>query len=118
MSARSAPDSRKNLRTPKILTFQQLWMLQNEAGYKLMAEDDNFFEWSRDLGFKKGRRTLDPTREYELVKILNRIVDNYDEPMFYKAEIIQRVRNITRTMSNTLESDFCWNWVSRNIDNL
>lgn len=63
---------------------------------------------------KKHVPVLDEIRKNQLLKQLNRIIDLYIEPIWFRDEICTRIRNLTRTMTS-LESDFVWEWVSRNL---
>lgn len=112
----SVTNSRK-LRIPVGLGPRYLWMLKTEAGYKLVSETNKFMEFERPKDFVRGKAAAELTEEQKdaLAKRCDRIADIYLDPIAFRDEIIDRIRNITRTM-NSLESDFCWGWVERNLD--
>lgn len=96
-------------------------MLKHEAGYQIIAETDEYLEFERPADFVKNKpaekRELTEEVKARLTKRCNAIADIFLDPVAFRDEIVQRIRNITRTMSS-VESDFCWDWVERNLDNL
>lgn len=111
----SEPNSKRKLKLPNKVNHRQLWLLTNEAGYSVVTEDRDYIELSRPVGFiRKPRSELSEFEKNALTVRLNRILDLYVDPESFKDEIINRIKNITKTL-NALESDFIWEWVGRNI---
>ncbi len=116
----SEQNSRRKLVLPNKLTRRQIWLLTNEAGYIVLNENEDTIEFSRPADYVRRKvrlRELDEMQKASLSRRLNAIVDIYLDPYTFRDDIITRIRNLTRTMT-TLESDFCWEWVEKNIDSM
>lgn len=89
-------------------------MLRNEAGYTVIAEDANYYELTRPADFVRVTEEISDIDRMSLLKRLNTICDFYVDPYFFRNEIEERVKNITRSMSPS-HANFCWDWLERNL---
>lgn len=109
--------SQRFLKLPNKLNYRQLYMLEHEAGYKVVSETNDLIHLSRPADFKRKKIAylgLSEMRKTELTRKLNDILDRYVDPYMFKDEITTRIRNMSKTMTS-LESDFTWEWVGRNL---
>lgn len=115
----SEATSRK-LKLPNKLSLRQMYMLQNEAGYTIVAEDKDSIELTRPFDFvhKSNQRYVPEISEAaknQLRARLNNIVNIYADPDANQLSIMTRIKNMQKTLTS-LECDFVDEWVERNIN--